>query len=339
MRAYFDPGDTNSLIFCSGDLMGFIGALGTGPTTFWLPSVIWLVLKKPSVRDWNFWASWTSITLGVAVTVLGAIGGLRGIINDASSEFFSSILYAVSRLADQEAYFVFVQQCNFQFCEKATGLGDRCTCNNSLSLKCICMSTWCCYIASHCFPLLRKRSEVLKLPPSQTYNCANTSQTDISLGCIIWPICLLHWNTTCLPHQFSLLEVEYTTNSAHFSSFLKHLYCTQVTSSISERQYACAHDAWRDYSTRASDVEHLNTQMPAISLCQTCTCACSAHACLVGQSKQLFFDCVLMSCCLPNTVWIWTLGLSHMIIVEWCQQQNQISLGNYCQSVAHWFTV
>jgi amino acid permease len=72
-----------------GDLMGFIGALGTGPTTFWLPAVIWLILKKPSKASWQFWMSWFSIVLGVSVTILGAMGGLRGIITRASSyEFY-----------------------------------------------------------------------------------------------------------------------------------------------------------------------------------------------------------------------------------------------------------
>lgn len=71
-----------------GSLMGFIGALGTGPTTFWLPSVIWLVLKKPSFGNINFWASWTCIVLGVMVTVLGSIGGMRGIIVSADSYKF-----------------------------------------------------------------------------------------------------------------------------------------------------------------------------------------------------------------------------------------------------------
>ena len=68
-----------------GDLMGFIGALGTGPTTFWLPSVIWLVLKKPGMGNWHFWACWICIFLGVIVTIVGSIGGLRGIIADAST--------------------------------------------------------------------------------------------------------------------------------------------------------------------------------------------------------------------------------------------------------------
>ena len=37
-----------------GDILGFIGALGTGPTTFWIPSLMWLIAKKPgygNVRD------------------------------------------------------------------------------------------------------------------------------------------------------------------------------------------------------------------------------------------------------------------------------------------------
>ena len=68
--------------------MGFIGALGTGPTTFWLPSVIWLVLKKPKVSNWNFWASWVCIILGVTVTIVGATGGMRDIIVNASSYKF-----------------------------------------------------------------------------------------------------------------------------------------------------------------------------------------------------------------------------------------------------------
>ena len=102
---------------CSGDLLGFIGALGTGPTTFWyalclflcsakllclgppwgevqgltvshllcrLPSIIWLVLKKPTMQNWNWWASWFCIILGILVTIVGSIGGMRGIIIDAS---------------------------------------------------------------------------------------------------------------------------------------------------------------------------------------------------------------------------------------------------------------
>lgn len=37
--------------------------------------MIYLVLRKPSVGNVHFWASWTCIVLGVAVTILGSIGG------------------------------------------------------------------------------------------------------------------------------------------------------------------------------------------------------------------------------------------------------------------------
>ena len=77
--------DSQLCLSTAGDLMGFIGALGTGPTTFWLPSVIWLVLKKPGMGNWHFWACWICIILGVIVTIVGSIGGLRGIISDAST--------------------------------------------------------------------------------------------------------------------------------------------------------------------------------------------------------------------------------------------------------------
>jgi len=69
-------------------LQGFIGALGTGPTTFWLPSIFWLILKKPAMNNWNFWASWVCIFLGVAVTIVGSIGGMRDIIVSASGYKF-----------------------------------------------------------------------------------------------------------------------------------------------------------------------------------------------------------------------------------------------------------
>ncbi|KAK9789597.1 hypothetical protein WJX73_007276 [Symbiochloris irregularis] len=71
-----------------GSLMGFIGALGTGPTTFWLPPLLWLKLKKPPITSWHFWASWICVFLGVLVTFVGSIGGLRNIIVNATGYQF-----------------------------------------------------------------------------------------------------------------------------------------------------------------------------------------------------------------------------------------------------------
>ncbi len=52
------------------------------------PSLIYLVVKRPSVRSWHFWASWAILILCVVVTVLGCIGALRGIITAASGFHF-----------------------------------------------------------------------------------------------------------------------------------------------------------------------------------------------------------------------------------------------------------
>ena len=52
------------------------------------PSLIYLVLKRPTVRSWHFWASWAILVLCVVVTILGSIGALRGIITAASGFHF-----------------------------------------------------------------------------------------------------------------------------------------------------------------------------------------------------------------------------------------------------------
>ena len=72
----------------AADLLGFIGAIGFGPSTYCFPSMFWLAIKKPRITQWHFWASWFCIIVGIVVTVLGAIGGMRGIIVDASDYRF-----------------------------------------------------------------------------------------------------------------------------------------------------------------------------------------------------------------------------------------------------------
>lgn len=38
------------------DLLGFIGAVGFGPTTFTYPPVMWLLVKRPSWKSWHLYA-------------------------------------------------------------------------------------------------------------------------------------------------------------------------------------------------------------------------------------------------------------------------------------------
>ena len=104
-----------------GSLMGLVGAIGVTPTTFVMPAVLWLVIRRPPARSVHFWASWASeffcffglvfcfvcgwlvdpsllkptttkkvIVGGCIVGVLGTIGSLHDIVASAGSyKFFS----------------------------------------------------------------------------------------------------------------------------------------------------------------------------------------------------------------------------------------------------------
>ncbi|KAK9806840.1 hypothetical protein WJX72_004583 [[Myrmecia] bisecta] len=71
-----------------GSLLGFIGAFAFGPTTFWLPPLIYLIVTEPKKLGGHWWASWFCIIFGLLITVLGAIGGMRDIIASASGYKF-----------------------------------------------------------------------------------------------------------------------------------------------------------------------------------------------------------------------------------------------------------
>eukprot|EP00199_Chlamydomonas_sp_CCMP681_P000406 CAMPEP_0119107552 /NCGR_PEP_ID=MMETSP1180-20130426/11077_1 /TAXON_ID=3052 ORGANISM="Chlamydomonas cf sp, Strain CCMP681" /NCGR_SAMPLE_ID=MMETSP1180 /ASSEMBLY_ACC=CAM_ASM_000741 /LENGTH=487 /DNA_ID=CAMNT_0007093057 /DNA_START=85 /DNA_END=1548 /DNA_ORIENTATION=+ len=72
------------------DLMSLIGAIGVIPTTFVLPSVFWLVLRRPTWRCWEFWINWLIIGVMTVIGFLGAIAAVRNIVLSAPSyETFS----------------------------------------------------------------------------------------------------------------------------------------------------------------------------------------------------------------------------------------------------------
>eukprot|EP00262_Sarcandra_glabra_P005218 TRINITY_DN1657_c0_g1_i1.p1 TRINITY_DN1657_c0_g1~~TRINITY_DN1657_c0_g1_i1.p1 ORF type:complete len:401 (-),score=21.75 TRINITY_DN1657_c0_g1_i1:118-1236(-) len=72
------------------DLLGFFGGFGFAPTTYFLPSMIWLTIKKPKRFSISWLVNWTCIFLGLCIMFASTIGGLRNIIADASTYKFYS---------------------------------------------------------------------------------------------------------------------------------------------------------------------------------------------------------------------------------------------------------
>ncbi|GFZ18509.1 transmembrane amino acid transporter family protein [Actinidia rufa] len=73
-----------------GDLLGFFGGFGFAPTSYFLPSIIWLVIKKPRRFSISWFVNWTCIYIGLFIMLASTIGGLRNIVADSSTyEFYS----------------------------------------------------------------------------------------------------------------------------------------------------------------------------------------------------------------------------------------------------------
>ncbi|KAL1553323.1 Lysine histidine transporter 1 [Salvia divinorum] len=71
-------------------LLGFFGGFGFAPTTYFLPCVMWLVVHKPKLFSMSWFANWFCIVFGVALVVVGPIGGLREIILKTKISFYKS---------------------------------------------------------------------------------------------------------------------------------------------------------------------------------------------------------------------------------------------------------
>ncbi|ESQ28526.1 hypothetical protein EUTSA_v10019811mg [Eutrema salsugineum] len=73
-----------------GGLLGFFGGFAFAPTTYYLPCIMWLILKKPKKYGLSWSINWFCIVIGVMLTVIAPIGGLRNIIISAKGyKFFS----------------------------------------------------------------------------------------------------------------------------------------------------------------------------------------------------------------------------------------------------------
>ncbi|XP_060215715.1 lysine histidine transporter-like 2 [Lycium barbarum] len=71
-----------------GGLMGFLGGFALAPTSYYLPCIIWLILKKPKRFGLSWCINWVCIIVGVLLTLISPIGGLWCIIKEAKSYHF-----------------------------------------------------------------------------------------------------------------------------------------------------------------------------------------------------------------------------------------------------------
>lgn len=85
-------------------LLGFFGGFAIAPTTYFLPCIIWLKIKKPErwSIDWCF--NWGCIVLGVLLMIVASIGGFYVLVQQSLSDkyrlwtpsWLNSTLYSTS---------------------------------------------------------------------------------------------------------------------------------------------------------------------------------------------------------------------------------------------------
>lgn len=63
-----------------GGLLGFFGGLVFAATSYFVPCIMWLVIKRPKPWSFHWIASWTAAIIGIMIAVLTPVGGLRQII-------------------------------------------------------------------------------------------------------------------------------------------------------------------------------------------------------------------------------------------------------------------
>lgn len=66
-------------------VQGLVGALGTTPTSYTIPSIVWLKLKKPAAFSVHWIACWVTIVLSVMVGVFGTVGSIYVLALNAAS--------------------------------------------------------------------------------------------------------------------------------------------------------------------------------------------------------------------------------------------------------------
>lgn len=81
-----------------GGLLGFFGGFTFAPTTYYLPCILRLKIKKPKTFSLSWFINWFCIIVGVLLTVFAPIGGLRSIIvNGLHLQVLLVIDYSIHR--------------------------------------------------------------------------------------------------------------------------------------------------------------------------------------------------------------------------------------------------
>ncbi|KAK7260768.1 hypothetical protein RIF29_27065 [Crotalaria pallida] len=73
-----------------GELLDFFGGFAFAPTTYFLPCIMWLAIRRPRKYSLSWCTNWVCIVLGVLLMILSPIGGLRKIIIKAKNYDFYS---------------------------------------------------------------------------------------------------------------------------------------------------------------------------------------------------------------------------------------------------------
>ena len=60
-----------------GVVLGFLGAVSITPTTFMMPCALWLKLRRPTPRQWQWWFCWATLGVMSVIMVVGAAGAVR----------------------------------------------------------------------------------------------------------------------------------------------------------------------------------------------------------------------------------------------------------------------
>ncbi|KAL2928678.1 Lysine histidine transporter 1 [Bienertia sinuspersici] len=73
-----------------GSLLSVLGGIAFAPTSFYLPCIIWLIIRKPKKYSTSWFCNWLFIIFGVSLTILAPIGAVREIVVQANTfKFFS----------------------------------------------------------------------------------------------------------------------------------------------------------------------------------------------------------------------------------------------------------